>query len=240
MGDMWFRVVPVAVAGCFARKGDEVTGNLKVPQPARRRRGVTLIEAVLYIAIALALIVGGLVFYQQASTASRMNATVSMVSSLISETQAVAAESRVLPAAAALSGYLVTRGAVPGAWLDTSKPANEQIRNPWGGFIQLLAGFITGPSGGVFQVSVLLTNLPFQICTRLLASNTVGRNVVMHGYEQGGAYEGMLPFLTLAGVSGSTSYDQAMTACRTADTTGIGANNDGRISVQLLYRFSGN
>jgi len=239
MGDMWFRVVPVAVAGCFARKGDEVTGTLKVPQPARRRRGVTLIEAVLYIAIALALIVGGLVFYQQASTASRMNATVSMVSSLISETQAVAAESRVLPAAAALSGYLVTRGAVPGAWLDTSKPANEQIRNPWGGFIQLSAGFITGPSGGVFQVSVLLTNLPFQICTRLLASNTVGRNVVMHGYVQGAAYEGM-PFVTFAGVSGSTSYDQAMTACRTADTTGIGANNDGRINVQLLYRFSGN
>ncbi|MCA3508040.1 MAG: hypothetical protein IOD01_12300 [Rhodobacter sp.] len=239
MGDMWFRAVPVAVAGCFARKGDEVTGNLKVPQPARRRRGVTLIEAVLYIAVALALIVGGLVFYQQASTASRMNATVSMVSSLISETQAVAVESRVLPAYEALSGYLVTRGAVPGAWLDTSKPANEQIRNPWGGFIQLLAGFITGSSGGVFQVEVRLTNLPLQVCTRLLASNTVGRNVVMHGYVSGAAYEGM-PFVTSAGVSGSISYNQAMTACRTADTTGIGANNDGRINAHLLYSFSGN
>ena len=206
MGDMWFRAVPVAVAGCFARKGDEVTGNLKVPQPARRRRGVTLIEAVLYIAIALALIVGGLVFYQQASTASRMNATVSMVSSLISETQAVAAESRVLPAYAAFSGYLVTRGAVPSAWLDTSKPADEQIRNPWGGLVQVWPGFITGPSGGAFQVQVFLTDLPLQICTRLLASNTVGRNIVMHGYNGGAAYES-LPFVTGAGVSGNISYD---------------------------------
>ncbi|MFO0514601.1 MAG: hypothetical protein ACK5YF_06575 [Rhodobacterales bacterium] len=33
-----------------------------MPQPARRRRGVALIEAVLYIAVALALIVGGLFF----------------------------------------------------------------------------------------------------------------------------------------------------------------------------------
>jgi len=39
--------------------------------PRRRNRAVTLIEAVLYISIALALIVGGLVFYQQASTAAK-------------------------------------------------------------------------------------------------------------------------------------------------------------------------
>ena len=239
---MWFRAVPVVVAGRFARKGDEVTGTLKVPQPARRRRGVTLIEAVLYIAIALALIVGGLVFYQQASTASRMNTTVTLLSSLLSETQAAATESRNINIGAAFNAYLVSRGAVPAAWIDTSKPANEQIRNPWGGFVQLWPGFITGPSGGVFQVQVFLTDLPLQICTRLLASNTVGRNVVMHGYEQGSAYE-TLPFVTSPpglGTSGNISYDQAMTACRTADTTGIGANNDGRVNAILLYLFSGN
>ncbi len=43
---------------------------------AARRRGVTLIEAVLYISIALALIVGGLVFFQQASLAQRTNSAV--------------------------------------------------------------------------------------------------------------------------------------------------------------------
>ena len=37
------------------------------------RRGVTLIEAVLFISIALGLIVGGLVFFQQASLAARTN-----------------------------------------------------------------------------------------------------------------------------------------------------------------------
>jgi hypothetical protein len=44
--------------------------------PLRRNRAVTLIEAVLYISIALALIVGGLVFFQQASTAQKTNATI--------------------------------------------------------------------------------------------------------------------------------------------------------------------
>jgi hypothetical protein len=203
---------------------------------------VTLIEAVLYIVIALVLIVGGLVFYQQASTASRMNATVTMVSSLISEAQAVAAESRVLPSYATFNGYLVTRGAVPSAWLDTSKPANEQIRNPWGGLVQVWPGFITGSSGGAFQVEVYLTDLPLQICTRLIASNSVGRNIVMHGYNGGAAYESY-PYVTGPsglGTSGNISFDQAMDACRGADTTGIGANNDGRINVLLRYLFSGN
>ncbi len=41
---MWCRFVPVPVAGRVGRKGDKVTGNPKVPQPARRRRGVALIE----------------------------------------------------------------------------------------------------------------------------------------------------------------------------------------------------
>ncbi|MCA3441774.1 MAG: hypothetical protein INF52_00125 [Rhodobacter sp.] len=200
---------------------------------------MTLIEAVLYIAISLALIVGGLLFYQQSAFASRMNTTVTMLSSLISEAQAVGAESRNINMGAGFAAYLVSRGAVPGAWLDKSKPANEQIRNPWGGFIQLLPGFATGSAGGAFQVQVLVTDLPYQVCTRLLATNTVGRNIVMHDYVQGSAYESM-PFVTGPTTHPLVTYDAAMAACRTADTTGIGANNDGRINAYLLYRFSGN
>ena len=62
-------------------------GIPKVHQPAKRRRGVTLIEAVLYISIALALIVGGLVFFQQASTAQRTNTMVRQLSAVLAETR---------------------------------------------------------------------------------------------------------------------------------------------------------
>ena len=51
----------------------------------RRNRAVTLIEAVLYISIALALIVGGLVFFQQASTAAKTSALVRQLSATLAE-----------------------------------------------------------------------------------------------------------------------------------------------------------
>ena len=54
-----------------------------------RRRGVTLIEAVLYISIALALIVGGIGFFQQASVAQRANNAVRNISALASEVRAL-------------------------------------------------------------------------------------------------------------------------------------------------------
>ncbi len=48
--------------------------------PAVRRRAVTLIEAVLFIAVALAVIVGGLAFYQQASIALTTQKTIRLTS----------------------------------------------------------------------------------------------------------------------------------------------------------------
>jgi hypothetical protein len=54
-----------------------------------RRNAVTLIEAVLFISIALALIVGGLAFYQQASWALRTEKTVRLVSAIVAEVRSV-------------------------------------------------------------------------------------------------------------------------------------------------------
>jgi hypothetical protein len=61
------------------------------------RRGVTLIEAVLFIAVALGLIVGGLVFYQQASLAARVNEQTRLFSSMYAEVNALFVESRWRP-----------------------------------------------------------------------------------------------------------------------------------------------
>ncbi len=54
-----------------------------------RYRGVTLIEAVLFISIAMGIIVGGLQFYQQASTALRTEQTVRLATSLVAETHSL-------------------------------------------------------------------------------------------------------------------------------------------------------
>jgi len=49
------------------------------------RRGVTLIEAILFISIALGLIVGGIVFYNQANTASTTNDAARNINAMASE-----------------------------------------------------------------------------------------------------------------------------------------------------------
>ena len=71
------------------RLKDYIISLLGPPVSARARRGVTLIEAVLFIALALGLIVGGLVFYQQASRAARVNEQVRLFSSMFTEVQAL-------------------------------------------------------------------------------------------------------------------------------------------------------
>jgi len=234
MGDMWFRVVPVAVAGCFARKGDEVTGTLKVPQPARRRRGVALIEAVLYIAIALALIVGGLVFYQQASTAARINSLVTMLTSVIAEARAAQSESNKtfsFPTAADFTSYLVTRESVPSAWLDKSKPANEQIRHPWGGFVQIHIGISLGIDNTRI-LTVTMSDVPMQLCARLGATVGNGATVYSGGYQNSVAYDVFSPPFP-GSISSGLSIDQTAARCKLGDT-----NNDGKVTLAQTFAYS--
>ncbi len=125
-----FGLSPCLSQCCYTRKGDEVTGNLKVTQPAGRRRGVTLIEAVLYIAISLALIVGGLAFYQQASLQSRTSSVVRTYAALITEARIVAGE------VSSLTGdnfeeILYARGSIPAENWDATKPAGQRLRLPF-------------------------------------------------------------------------------------------------------------
>ena len=233
MGDMWFRAVPVAVAGCFARKGDEVTGTLKVPQPARRRRGVTLIEAVLYIAVALALIVGGLVFYQQASTAARINSLVTMLTSVIAEARAAQSESNTtlsFPTPADFTSYLVTRGSVPEAWLDRSYPPNEQIRHPWGGFVQFGSGIVTGVNP-YHLVTVTMSDVPMQLCVRLGATFGNGATVYSGGYLGGLAYDVFSPPFP-GSIDVGFSIDQTAARCKLGDT-----NNDGKVTLSQTFAY---
>jgi hypothetical protein len=153
----------------------------KVRRPARRRsRGVTLIEAVLYIAIALALIVGGLVFYQQTLTASRMNSTVRLMTALVAEMRIVARETNFYTNAFGVDAILVARGAVPAANIDMAQSITRRIRNDWGGQIE----FNVNERGGKFFLEAQLFNVPVSACARLTMSDGAGRNLIASGLVQ--------------------------------------------------------
>ena len=150
----------------------------KKPNMSRRsgRRGVTLIEAVLYISIALALIVGGLVFYRQASFASDMNSMNRLMSATVTEVRVIAGE---IPVGTTLVGtvferILIARQSIPSAHLDMTKPAGERIRNPFGGTIS--SNLTTAPDGGTTRfVGIVVTEIPVAACARLVASSAAGQ-----------------------------------------------------------------
>jgi hypothetical protein len=172
--------------------------------PRRRNRAVTLIEAVLYISIALALIVGGLVFFQQASTAAKTNTMVRQLS-------AVLAEARVLVKGMPVSNdwinvnyILVSAGALPSDMVTDPAtwphPLLPQLSNPFGGTIAL--DYRNSYDHGQVM-TMTLRNVPQAVCARLLtassgsdslvgdssylSNNLGGTTLIGPGYLMGGA-----------------------------------------------------
>jgi hypothetical protein len=140
----------------------------------RRNRAVTLIEAVLYISIALALIVGGLVFFQQASTAARTSATVRQLSAVLAEARVYLKGVPVTAVSFDVTPILISAGAVP---QDMVKSPTE-LTNAFGGttrFSTVMGGF---GGGAGRMINVRLTDVPQAVCVRLLTATSGTSNVM--------------------------------------------------------------
>jgi hypothetical protein len=132
--------------------------------PLRRNRAVTLIEAVLYISIALALIVGGLVFFQQASTAAKTSTMVRQLSAIIAETRVLL---KALPPSTPsfeITPTLIAAGAVPPDMV--LDPLT--LSNTFGGYVSLW----NFSAGGSQTIDITLTNIPQGVCARLLTATS--------------------------------------------------------------------
>lgn len=140
-------------------------------------RGVTLIEAVLYISVALALIVGGVVFYQQASAAQKTSAAIRQFSAIVAETRTLYVNNpfqSVLtgitpPAGSAIGTALIAAGAVPEQYAKAGSldGAPTSLINPWGGATE-----VYGTTIGSDPYLVMVTgDVPVSACPRLIASN---------------------------------------------------------------------
>ncbi len=159
----------------------------------RRFRAVTLIEAVLYISIALALIVGGLVFFQQASTAQKSNTMVRQLSALVAETRVLVKGQPLntvmnsnfnVSDTLDITAFLISAGAVPSDMI--ASPTT--LSNPFGGTTTVNAVIYLG----VPIILISSTNVPQGVCARLLTgtsgvSTQGGSTTVASGYMLGGA-----------------------------------------------------
>ena len=179
---------------------------------AARKRGVTLIEAVLYISIALALIVGGLVFFQQASLAQRTNSAVRNISAIASETRALYQGQNNFDGFTQLS--LINAGAVPSS-LISGTSASPTLTNEWGGLITAdSTGATDTPAHSGFRV--VYPNLPTAACVRLTATDASGSGRVGSGIR-GIAFSTGSDFTDVAPAS-STGVAQLTPALVSGDT----------------------
>ena len=105
----------------------------------RRNRAVTLIEAVLYISIALALIVGGLVFFQQASTAAKTSTMVRQLSATLAEARVLIKGTPLTDIPTDITSFLISSGAVPSDMVASA----TSLSNPFGGVTAFSAAIAT-------------------------------------------------------------------------------------------------
>ena len=145
-----------------------------------RHRAVTLIESVLFIAIALGLIVGGLVIFQQARIAAQTRETVQLVRAILAESRARLTDDTYVYE---LDKVLVAAGAVPGTALNS---ATGGIRTPWGGDVTLEGGRDTWPAGSVDRLILLmdLSAMPRRVCARVAAFDADGNGILGDGIER--------------------------------------------------------
>ncbi len=139
-----------------------------------RKRGVTLIEAVLYISIALALIVGGLVFFQQASLAQRTNSAVRSISAIASEVRGLYQQSSNFDGLT--EGTLISAGAVPSSLIN-----GAALQNEWGGAVTVgpNAAQNNFPANSGFIVTY--AGVPREACVRLTSADVTGTGRVGSG-----------------------------------------------------------
>ena len=186
------------------------------------RRGVTLIEAVLFISVALGLIVGGLVAFQQAQLAARTNQAARSLSAIASE---VRAQYRTQPDFIGLTDQvLIGTGSAPVSELT---PNNVRILNPWNDLVLLLpnsagissavaADATTAPVGRYFEIEY--RRVPEGACSRLARAKdgvgAFGPGLVAIRFRSGGE-----PNITITGVNFdangrlTVTPDQAAAAC---------------------------
>ena len=171
---------------------------------AARKRGVTLIEAVLFLSISLGVIIGGVVFFQQANTAQRANDATRNITGLAAEIRSLY---RAAPSFAGLTAaQLIQAGGVP-----TNLVNGTTINNEFGGTYAIAPG--AGVPPATFTIASL--GMPEATCVRLAQINAqgsgpVGNQIVAVGRLAGGT------FTSFDGnTNGEVTPAEASTGCAT-------------------------
>jgi hypothetical protein len=149
----------------FARNGAlRSSARMRPLFEAGRQRGISLIEGILYLVLAISVVVGGIVVFQNAQLSNRVTETARGIVTIASETRALHQNARDF-GTADLTQALVNAGAVPSNFLNGAAP----ISHPWGGAVTV--------TGDDQQFTVALDAVPPEACVRLTSVDERGQGV---------------------------------------------------------------
>jgi len=173
------------------------------------RRGVTLIEAILFISIALGLIVGGIVLYNQANTASTTNDAARNINALASNVRALYPNDFSTISVASM----ITANGVPQNLVN-----QNAIRNEFGG-----AYTIAVDPANSNQFYIQTSNVPDAVCARL-GVFSAGQGIVGSGIASIQAFSSADPPAAVGTVFTGT-LDDAATKCAA----------DGAVALRFIF-----
>lgn len=150
--------------------------KLSTLSAATRKRGISLIEAVLYLVIALAVIVGGIVFFQQAQLSNQITDTARMSTGVSSQVRGLFQSQRSF-GTDQLTEAMVKSGAVPSNFVSIT-PVNPyfteyEIVLPFGGDVEIF--------GQDSYFVMQFNGLPKAACLRLMSVGLDGSGSVGTG-----------------------------------------------------------
>ncbi|MFG6573614.1 type 4 pilus major pilin [Sulfitobacter sp. 1A13353] len=143
--------------------------KLSTLSTAARKRGISLIEAVLYLVIALAVIVGGIVFFQQAQLSNQVTDTARAGVGISSQVRGLYQSQRSF-GEAELTGAVLASGSVP-----SNFQSDTGIVHPFGGDVT-----VNGNGGGFAMTFVDMSEAA---CLRLATVGEGGEGPLGTGIE---------------------------------------------------------
>ncbi len=177
-------------------------------------RGATLIEAVLFTVIALGIISGGVVLYEQASRSSRTNETVRMLTSLQSQVRALF-QSQSNFGTSDMASVLIAANAVPSSLQKDSNSDgdNDSLVSPFGTTVTV--------TGARQNFTVEVEDVSVDICSRVVAFDSTGNGTVGTGI-----------------VSVSDGTDTDSDGLTSSEAAAFCTANDVKGEVDLTWTFS--
>ena len=159
--------VPVSAQRRKPTVNQSIAGRSTLRRPPQRERGATLIEAVLFTVIALGLITGGVVFFEQASISAQTNSTIRLIASLQSQVRSLH-QSQADFGTADMTTLLITTNAVPSSLqrdTDSDGTADTIVSN--------MGGKVT-VTGATSRFTFKAEDIPVDICSRIVPFNDLG------------------------------------------------------------------